>query len=90
MDTYTSFFRFFVFFFVSADRMHVIDSLPLVWMLDGRIITCKLYILKLLTLLTLTFIIFTLQLIFNPSFHNFFFYWPLELKIILAWSVRYC
>ena len=24
-----------------TDRMHVIDSLPLIWMLDGRIITCK-------------------------------------------------
>ena len=63
-------------FFVVADRMHVIDSLPLVWMLDGRIITCKLYILKLLTLLTMTFIIFTVQLIFNPRFQSFDSYWP--------------
>ena len=29
-------------FLVVSDRMHVIDSLPLVWMLDGRIITCEL------------------------------------------------
>lgn len=28
-------------FLVVSDRMHVIDSLPLVWMLDGRVITCK-------------------------------------------------
>jgi len=24
-----------------ADRVHVVDSLPYVWMLDGRIITCE-------------------------------------------------
>ena len=24
-----------------TDRIHVIDSLPNIWMLDGRIITCK-------------------------------------------------
>lgn len=30
---------FLVFSFL--DRMHVIDSLPLLWMLDGRLITCK-------------------------------------------------
>ena len=28
-------------FLVLSDRMHVINSLPLVWMLDGRIITCE-------------------------------------------------
>ena len=30
--------------FVVTDRLHVIDSLPLVWMLDGRIITCEFYV----------------------------------------------
>ena len=28
-------------FLTISDRMHVINSLPLVWMLDGRIITCE-------------------------------------------------
>ena len=32
---------------IFLDRIHVIDSLPNVWMLDGRIVTCKLYILYL-------------------------------------------
>ena len=29
------------FTFYCIDRMHAIDSLPLVWMLDGRIVTCE-------------------------------------------------
>ena len=38
-----TFFKLLLFhtFWNFTDRMHVIDSLPLVWMLDGRIITCK-------------------------------------------------
>lgn len=31
-----------VIIFVVSDRIHVIDCLPNIWMLDGRIVTCKL------------------------------------------------